>query len=553
MIKYNVILTDAPQKVPYSDDLIIISQTVKPSFEREILLLDILPEKKFLSNMLKSFYLENIDNRIIIVEKKYQLGEITEEITFNIEIYNSTYEIQTIEAENLIGIDGLEYSFNTKIINPRQSSILTVTVKKDGEPDNNGFFQLTINSVIYNIYFNYTRSNIFNYTVDRTLPISVSYSYLTEILTSLNNKEDRISYLERPRMFFNYNYILSSDDRIIFEQTIINASIDNTFLPLVFQEFVGEFKDKNKVFYDDINYLDLKTNDYIHIESYDRKYSKSYKISLVNKTLKYIEISTDEDINLNNKFVRVMPLVKAKLIGATSGRRITRDLYAYNVSFSIDSNENDKDLISTDYVFEFEKLNDIEVYNNLMNNSLAETTIAMNKNITILDNQISIKKYFTYNNMSQKQSSMSFLMTYREEISKLKYIFQKNQGRFGTFYKYRNDKDLTLLNDIAVNSNSIVVKDMNFYQSFKNNAISAICINYDRHKRLSFEITDVRKTPDGEEIFLSKAININIKKEQINMVMFLDLVRFDNDLLVIEYLTNTVASANLTFRQVIVK
>lgn len=549
----NVIQTDVPQKVPFSDDLVFYAQDGLrlATFEKEDLTL--LSSKRFNSNRLKSYYEDTFEGRIIIVESNYTLGEITEDYPIKIEIYNNTGSNKTINELNFNGLSGVEYTLSDTVIKNSNSVVLNLTILKSGEADNDGYIELGISGNLYYINLSYSRSNVFDFFVNRSQNIIVTYSYLTEIMQSLNLKETRINYLDRPRLGFQYSYLVDEEERRTFENQIMNADVSNTYVPLVWENFTARFADNNKIFFDDISYLNLKTNDYILVETYDSMYKKAYKIDLINNSSKYIQVATDFDENLNNNYVNVKPLVKAKLINVVNATRITSDLYSYLITFNVDSNDNDKDFIEDQENFSYQSINDIEYYPELLANTADQTSKTFQKNIRTLDNTISMRKFFTYNSVSQINETFTLMLDGKKEISRLKNIFKRNLGRTGSFYKIKADDDMTVISPIAINGNSIIVKDNNLRQSFANGVFDAIMINYNNYDQKTFLITDVRKTLTGEELVLSTAITEDIDISKINIVTMLNIVRFDSDSLTLTYISDELASTSLTFQQVIVK
>lgn len=477
LLTTNYVNTSAIQKVPFSDDTVTFSISTVMSSLQKIDPITNLPQNIFAGRMFESFYDQTFAGRIIIVEGKYTLGEITEDYPIKIEIYNNSGSTKNISDLSFNDLSGIDYQLSDTVIKNSNSVILNLTVLKSGEADNNGYIEIEIGGVLYYIYLTYTRSNVFDFYVNRSQSVIVTYSYLTEIMQSLNLKETRINYLDRPRMAFQYNYLVDDNDRRTFENQIQNADTANTYVPLVWENFIAQFKDNNKIYFEDISHLNLQSNDYILIETYDTSYKKAYKIDLIDNANKYIQVATTFDANLNNNYVNVKPLVRAKLINVVTATRINSDIYNYVLTFNIDSNDNDKDFLQDQSSMTYNQINSIDYYPELLANTNDSTSKTYQKNITTLDNSISIKKFFSYNNTSQVNETFSYLLDGKKEISNIKNIFRKNLGRTGSFYKIKADDDMTAISPISINSTSIVVKDNNLRQSFANGVFDAIMIN----------------------------------------------------------------------------
>lgn len=496
---------------------------------------DFLTKTFSFSTVIYSFN-EEIKNKIMFDNNNFQLGEINQDLTLNIEVYNNSPEIKEIEEINIINLYGLNVNVPTFEIYPYQSVYLTVNIAATGESDNNGFIQLVINGQIFYIVVNYSRQAIFSYMIDRSDDLPAAYTYSTEVKESISGKEVREGWYDVCRFTCDYNYKFSGDIRRKFENELINNKLSTMYLPIYFDKVDGVADIANLKITGDFRYSNIKVGSSVF--AYSR---------VVDQILDVVEVTDNYIIveKLSDKFSScyVYPLVRSRLSIETSGSLVTKDFSRYLITFDIDEYASD-DMLAVNKTYEYLTINGKYLFSNLRRNTGEEEKTFVKKAV-LQDNNTSIRAIFIENSTAREVKKFNMKLFNRDEIARLKDTFKKCRGMEQDFYIIKDDKTLKLLEDIQLNDTIIKVVDANHTASFNNFFFDYVYISYGNNKTLILKVNEVRKDENNQEILLIDFATSAVNLSEINFVSYICRARFFNDTLSINYKTNNVAETSI--------
>lgn len=471
---------------------------------------------------------------IMFDNNNFQLGEVNEDITFTIEIYNNSESTKTINEINIINLSGINVEVPDFTIEGYRSVYMTVNIAASGESDNNGFIQIVIDGQIFFIRLNYSRQAIFNYQIDRSENISTTYKYNTEIRTSLSGKEFRDAKMDVPRLVFDYIYKLEDDKRRKFESELINNNLSIMYLPIFFQRVNSTVSGVR--ISGDFRYTNIKVGNSVY--AYQRDINQILEVTAVTET--YIEVE-----KLSNKFTSfyVYPMVRVRLSSNQTGTQVTKNYAKYLLNFDIDEyeSENSLDLNTT---FNYTMLNNKYFFPDLKR-STGDITKTFVKKIFTLDNSISVRKIFIENSVSRMTINFTMKLFSRDKIAKLKDMFKRSLGAANSFYILKDDSDLLLLESINQNDTIIRVADSNSSVSFENFVFDYVYILYNNKQTAIIKVNEVRKDENNREVLLVDPVSVSINKDNVNFISYVCLARFNNDELTITYKLDDIAEATI--------
>lgn len=182
-------------------------------------------------------------------------------------------------------------------------------------------------------------------------------------------------------------------------------------------------------------------------------------------------------------------------------------------------------------------------------------TLDINKNVVRLDNTSGIFKFDLKNSMSYDTHHTTVLLRNKRMINNMIKFFNHVKGRFKSFYCPTWVNDFQIAFDIKDKANYINVELSELYRYYLNNGRKKKIVVFTRDYKsyiadiLSYSYDTVDDKLYGR-LVLGSSFPTYIGKDDVTMISFLNLVRLDSDELTINYETNTVATVELTMKEV---
>lgn len=473
-----------------------------------------------------SNYVNVFKDQLIFSNSNFIIGDITEEIFFDVEIYNSYDFPVTISDINVVNLTGIDVSLSNDVIRGYFSTNLHIVVLEDGESNNNGYIEITLtNNDKYIIQMNYTRQNILDFSKFNKLE-SQTFEYKTEILKSINNIEDRLGVMPRPRYYMQSTFELTDDERIYFENEILSNKNGIFYTPIkystmdavVVDEFTinGDFRYKTIGVGDNVYLVDGDLNTMVTVNSINESFTQ------ISVTRIPFQITGD---------VLLYPVLITQISENISSSVYNSDYTRYTIVFEDSSLKKNHLLTNTDFISK--KIDGLDFYDFLMPNTGEQISRSINRNIEIIDNGISNSKKFFISGNSIYIDEFTYFIGGEDgekDINDFKRIFEKQKGQLGEFYTIKPNFAFSIIEDIKKDSKFVITKTSKNYEMFKNGLFKYIyLLTYDGYLILEIENVLKMKEDKTEVIYFKESFANDILMKDI--IGFLPVVktRFNSD------------------------
>ena len=407
--------------------------------------------------------------------------------------------------------------------------------------------------------------------------ITEKYEYKTDIITSYDGHEQRIKTRQEPRRFFSYNYDAMNMYQAQWLRGLGRMRQSDTYYIPMWQApiYLSQPHYGGKALYVQKEYL-YNLRDCQYIELFVTDDVNQGGINLVNQIVDVQE--TESDIwllglklpikrHLNPKNTWIFPLRNCSIQPSSSlsymfsnGTSMTHnfeDLLQKPVNLVLPSK------IVADADYEGKNRWNLPKYIDSKEVLQIEPTwaddesvkLSMDKNVSRLDNETGIFVYDLKNVKSYDIHTYQYILLNQEMIHNMIRFFRRIGGMWKSFYYPTWVNDLQVVEDIKANDNYIIVGWNKISQYYVNNRRSKKIVIFTKDwKSYIFDVVTYSDIKIGDntygKVVLSKSTAIDLNKENILMVSYLNLVRLDHDDLQLNYETNVVANTTLTMKEV---
>lgn len=404
--------------------------------------------------------------------------------------------------------------------------------------------------------------------------ITEKFEFKTNILTSYSGYEQRIKTRQYPRHFLTYDYDAMDgfEAQWLRAQARLNQNVPY-FIPM-WQDVAYLEKDYTKndkeLFIQPEFMYGFRDCQYIEIFSGDDVTQGG--INQVRKVTRYIgnAIVIKQGIkrSMSTKNTWIMPLRKCSI----------QPMSGYNYVYANGANTtlNYEDLlekytidIAKKYKFDYDE--DLELFNlfdlpKTYNNKEVflftpswvqddDMQLTVDKNVNRLDNETGIYLYDLKNNRSYDTNMWEFTLREKKAINYMIKFFKNMGGEFKSFYCPTWANDIQPAFNIQAGKNIIYTKISNMAQFYLTNGRKKhiVIFTKDWHSYIYTIIGYATETIDDSKyckILLDRQITENFKLDNVWMISYFNNVRFDSDILELNYETNVVANCVLSFKEI---
>lgn len=401
--------------------------------------------------------------------------------------------------------------------------------------------------------------------------ITERFEFLTDIITSYDGKEQRIRLREHPRHFVSYNYdAMNSSEAQWLKAQLRMRSTDIYYIPMWHNiSYLSEDFKTGKSLYIEKEYMyNFRHCDAIEIFFRDGVFSSP---NIQKVVFGYgdgiIYLNKKLDITLDKRNAYIVPMYKC----------VTQASNNINYPFSngLETVMNFREVISSstveipnkylsEYVYDIPKFNryslptvvdnrEVFLYEpQWIDNSL---DMSIGKNMTEADNLSGVMRYDLKNTKSYDSYTLDILLENKNMINNIIKFFYRVSGRYKSFYAPSWVNDFNVSVDITANSNFIYINIDFIYKYYVNNARNKKIVVFTKdYKSYIYDVigysTGIINRKTYGKLILSKTADVNIPKEHVTMISFLNLVRFESDELRLDYESNVVALTSVTLKEV---
>lgn len=406
---------------------------------------------------------------------------------------------------------------------------------------------------------------------DSTRQLSETVSYLTDIITSYNGREQRLKIRQDPRYTYTYKYDAMNKYDAHWMKYLVRKNFSDIFYVPLWHKIIklaDNYIGSGALYIDNANMYNLYRCDTIEVFSKDDPLEKNYNI--YRNVKRYadgvIGLNSRINKNLDKRNTWIFPLRPCYTDTGTSFSYVYHEGATAEITFkdAMDyPSVSIPDLVINYYQKSqyFNKYNFPEYYNNknvfLFSPQWIDDNdqvLVVNNNMTVMDTTTGIIQYDMKNAKSYDTHNMKIYFMDIETISNMYRFFNRVCGRHKSFYMPTWVNDIEIEYDVKA-EDKYIVSYFNIPTFLENSTRrKRIVIMTKDYKSYIFKIVGFEAFEDGDrtsyKIKLDGHKFVNLKKSEIEMCCFFNLVRLDSDDMTMEYCTDIAASTQLSFVEV---
>lgn len=400
--------------------------------------------------------------------------------------------------------------------------------------------------------------------------IKEKYSFLTDIITSYSGKEQRIKLRQVPRRSYEFDYDAMDGLQGMWVRGIMRFRISDAYYLPMWQSPVLLRKDfnggKNLEVNPDTMY-GARDCTYLFIFAHDDMTGTINDIVKINNVYDgVIELRQAYHKALNMKNALIYPLRRCNVTEDMSTKYVYHDGGSITGKFE-DLMEKSKKpfppFLLNEYR-EIDKINRFSLPYIYKNKDMfiwepqwtdEEEELSAARNVKRLDTETGVYKYDIKSNIFSDINVLRIVMKTRNEIDNLIKFFTKMGGKYKSFYAPTYANDFVLSRDAKVGDSHLITAFASLHKFY---------LNTDNHKSIIIFFKDwtykiipiagytyeMRNDQRYGKLLLGETLDKDINMKDVFIISYLNLVRFDSDDLEIEYETVSVATAQVTLREV---
>jgi hypothetical protein len=363
-------------------------------------------------------------------------------------------------------------------------------------------------------------------------PTTEVLGFLTDIIESLNGKEQRLALRKQARQGFAVEYALDANDRQRMMALLLEWT-DRTFGFPLWHEMLETTAavSAGATVYQVANADDVD----FRVGGLAVAFTNANTYDVLNITAVTATTITaaDPSVNAYPKGTRIIPLRLARITGAVSARRFVNNLEVFRVEFEVVDNDTGTPTASTA---------GWSTYNGRVllddcNATPEEMGEQFNRRLFVIDNQTGVVNVRTPWDRSKRSHQKGFVARNRADILKLRRLLSALRGRQKAFYIPTFFDDLTVVATLTIGTSTMDVDNIE-YSRF----VGA------RDPMRIFKITFTDGTSLVRIVQSSAKISNTVERltldttwpatrtvAEIRRVQFYELVRFDTDQFTITY------------------
>ena len=409
--------------------------------------------------------------------------------------------------------------------------------------------------------------------------ITEKFEYLTDIITSFGNKEQRIKLRQRPRHTYSFDYSAMSMWDAQWIRAMMRTKVNDIHLvPMWHNEMrLTEDYTGNKLLF-------IRPEQMYNMEGCDmvKVFVKDdYKASGVNTLLDIDAININNTLHIKDAYTIdfldkrntfLFPVKRVALQPSSdlqyvysNGSEVTLNFEDLNYEsvvkfpdeFSRNYNE-DSSANKFDLPLTYGGLNLFPIPPQWVDDGSLGLTVE--KWVTRLDNETGSFFYDVKTTNSYDIMTFDLTLMSKPAINNVIRFFKKVCGRWKPFYVPSWVNDIEVWTDIRATDNYILTDFHNLDRLYNRNGRKKKLVIFTKDwKSYIYDIFTYRRIDFNGvnnnvkhlcEIILNKRVGVDLSKSNILMVSFLNFVRLDSDELVMNYETTNEAQTTLVMKEV---
>lgn len=379
-------------------------------------------------------------------------------------------------------------------------------------------------------------------------PVVETLAFLTDIIESLNGREQRIALRQHPRQVFRVEYALDAEERQRMQVTLVDW-MDRTFGFPLWHEAVKltAAVSAGATVYQVANAddCDFRVGGLAVVVTDADVFDVLTIVSVTATTV----TAADASVNGYPKGARLMPLRLARITGAVSGRRFVRNLETFQVEFEVTDNATGALTGSTSGWSSYNGrvlLDDCNVVNG------SEIGHQFNRRMYVIDNQTGTVNVRSPWDRSKRSHQKGFVARSRAEVLKLRRLLLSLRGRQKAFYIPTFIEDLTPVATLTIGTSTLDIRNIEYARFAQSrDPKNLFRITFTDGSTLIREITAaVKISGTVERLTLDTTWPATRPVAEVARIEFYELVRFDTDQFTLTYPRVGLASVQAPVRAV---
>ncbi|MCK5131693.1 MAG: hypothetical protein KAR40_06020 [Candidatus Sabulitectum sp.] len=485
-------------------------------------------------------------DQAIVIPLVFAFGNILSTQTDTISIYSS-YRDPTITLSDVVnnlgaGVNLPDLPTLPYAIQPQSGFTVTLEVTTEGSPTLDDTLDWVFN--VGTIKVAITGSRIVMFPLPPEVPLNETLEFLTDLMPTINGKEQRITLRKNPRQIFDFKMKLDGNNRRYTENLLHDWQSRVFGLPIWTEPTyltAAASAAATTIAVADTTLSDFRVGSLAIILT-DRFTFDALEVQTIGAQ------SLEFTSPLSNSYTAntmVYPLRTALANKLIRGSRAFVNDEEFRIQFSIIDNDVGDSFASTGT---FNTLNG-RVLLDGPNATERRMTESLRRNLVVYDNETGLKSQASPWDRAKRNSVKGFKTKNRTDLWALRRLLHAFKGRLTAFYlpTFYNEMELTI--KLQVGTTVLNIVNVGFSQFAKGNKPSRYRLRvhltdgtiYDRTVDSASEVDS-----QNEQIVVDTAWPIDVEIEDVERIEYVELVRSDTDSFKIEH-QNAIGQTRLFF------
>jgi hypothetical protein len=493
---------------------------------------------------------------IIVNPRALDLGLVLSAKLFTIGVWNLTGYDQRMLSWTISGLDGVTITNADGYpvrYGPMAYRAYQVTVGTTGAAQITGSIVFNFEGISAGSDTSITGSRliVFSFEPNWREPVSENLEWLTDVLSSHNDREQRLMLRQDPRRAMKYLYTFESQNKVNFFQGLLWGWQQRVFVVPVWTDW--QYLSQNVS-------IGATT---INVSTSLRDFSASNLVLLWRDYLTWeiVEVNTltSSQITLKKATIgawttkdRIIPIRLGRLSKTLSIARPTATLaeatlqFTYEVGEAVDANR-----LGTSSWLQFQGLDVLTVPPNVGDTELTEE---YERDMDTVDQGKGSWAVYDHSDGPMVTRPYSVLCKTRQEIMNLLAFLETRKGKLMPFWMPTWSKDLEQVQDMGASDLNILVKNIGYTRYIKQHANRSVVIFFpaDNSTPIIKTITGSAESSNNTETISFDSSFGSIKKPaDFKAISFLTYCRMDQDAFELVWHSDSIATMNFRVREVL--
>ena len=424
---------------------------------------------------------------------------------------------------------------------------LKVVAETNGLPKFDGDITFTDTGNGETVTLGVSGSRIVLMPMEYEAPLRETLAFLTDIITALDGKEQRIALRKNPRQIFDVTYALDGNDRQRMQSLLMDWTGNVFGFPLWHEKLtLTTAVSAGATVYSVANTADID----LRVGGLAIAFTDSnvFDVLTIASFTATTITATDPSVNAYPAGTTIMPVRAATILNAVSSAREANELEYFRITFEV--TDNDTGALSGSAAA-YSTYNSRVLFDDC-NVVEGQMTGEYRRRIYRIDNDTGKASRSTTWDRNKRSSDKGFVLRNRAEILAFRKAMLSINGRQTAFYIPTAIEDLTPVAQLTIGTNTMDIENIEYVRFVQSRAPKTIFkITFtDGTSLVRIVQSAAQVTSTVERLTLDTTWPATRSVAEIVRVQFYELARFDADNVVLNYPRIGLADAQLPVVQV---